>query len=141
MNIALGTDHAGFVYKEAIKAMLIDKGHTVKDFGTNSNESVDYPLFISPAAESVAGGECERGIVLGGSGNGEAMCANKVKGIRCALCWNVETANLSRAHNDANMLSLGQRMISEETALEIVNEWLDVPFDGGRHAMRVGLID
>ena len=141
MKIALGTDHAGFEYKEAIKAMLIDKGHTVKDFGTNSNESVDYPLFIRPAAESVAGGECERGIVLGGSGNGEAMCANKVKGIRCALCWNVETANLSRAHNDANMLSLGQRMISEETALEIVNEWLDVPFDGGRHARRVGLID
>ncbi len=141
MKIALGTDHAGFEYKEAIKAMLIDKGHTVKDFGTNSNESVDYPLFIRPAAESVAGGECERGIVLGGSGNGEAMCANKVKGIRCALCWNVETANLSRAHNDANMLSLGQRMISEETALEIVNEWLDVSFDGGRHARRVGLID
>ncbi len=141
MKIALGTDHAGFEYKEAIKAMLIDKGHTVKDFGTNSNESVDYTFFIRPAAESVAGGECERGIVLGGSGNGEAMCANKVKGIRCALCWNVETANLSRAHNDANMLSLGQRMISEETALEIVNEWLDVPFDGGRHARRVGLID
>ncbi len=141
MNIALGTDHAGFEYKEAIKAMLIDKGHTIKDFGTNSNESVDFPLFIRPAAESVAGGECERGIVLGGSGNGEAMCANKVKGIRCALCWNVETANLSRAHNDANMLSLGQRMISVETALEIVNEWLDVPFDGGRHARRVGLID
>ncbi len=141
MNIALGTDHAGFEYKEAIKAILIDKGHTVKDFGTNNNESVDYPLFIRPAAESVAGGECERGIVLGGSGNGEAMCANKVKGIRCALCWNVETANLSRAHNDANMLSLGQRMISEETALEIVNEWLDVPFDGGRHARRVDLID
>ena len=141
MNIALGTDHAGFEYKEAIKAMLIEKGHTVKDFGTNSNESVDYPLFIRPAAESVAGGECERGIVLGGSGNGEAMCANKVKGIRCALCWNVETAKLSRAHNDANMLSLGQRMISEETALEIVKEWLAVPFDGGRHARRVGLID
>lgn len=141
MNIALGTDHAGFEYKEVIKAMLIDKGYTVKDFGTNSNESVDYPLFITPAAKSVAGGECERGIVLGGSGNGEAMCANKVKGIRCALCWNVETANLSRAHNDANMLSLGQRMISEKTALEIVNEWLNVPFDGGRHARRVGFID
>jgi ribose 5-phosphate isomerase B len=141
MNIALGTDHAGFKYKEAIKAMLIEEGHTVKDFGTNSIESVDYPLFIRPAAESVAGGECERGIVLGGSGNGEAMCANKVKGIRCALCWNVETANLSRAHNNANMLSLGQRMISEETALEIVKEWLAVPFDGGRHARRVGLLD
>lgn len=141
MNIALGTDHAGFEYKEAIKAMLIEMGHTVKDFGTNNNESVDYPLFIKPAAESVAGGECERGIVLGGSGNGEAMCANKVRGIRCALCWNTETANLSRAHNDANMLSLGQRMISEETALKIVNVWLDTPFDGGRHASRVDLID
>ncbi len=141
MNISLGTDHAGFEYKEAIKEMLINKGYTVKDFGTNSNKSVDYPLFIRPAAESVASGECERGIVLGGSGNGEAMCANKVKGVRCALCWNIVTANLSRAHNDANMLSIGQRMVSEETALKIVNEWLDVPFDGGRHIRRISILE
>ena len=141
MNISLGTDHAGFEYKEAIKEMLINKGYTVKDFGTNSNESVDYPLFIRPAAESVASGECERGIVLGGSGNGEAMCANKVKGVRCALCWNIVTANLSRAHNDANMLSIGQRMVSEETALKIVNVWLDVPFDGGRHIRRISILE
>lgn len=141
MNISLGTDHAGFEYKEAIKEMLINKGYTVKDFGTNSNKSVDYPLFIRPAAESVASGECERGIVLGGSGNGEAMCANKVKGVRCALCWNIVTANLSRAHNDANMLSIGQRMVSEETALKIVNVWLDVPFDGGRHIRRISILE
>ena len=141
MNISLGTDHAGFEYKEAIKEMLINKGYTVKDFGTNSNKSVDYPLFIRPAAESVASGECERGIVLGGSGNGEAMCANKVKGVRCALCWNIVTANLSRAHNDANMLSIGQRMVSEETALKIVNVWLDVPFDGGRHIWRISILE
>ena len=141
MNISLGTDHAGFEYKEAIKEMLINKGYTVKDFGTNSNESVDYPLFIRPAAESVASGECERGIVLGGSGNGEAMCANKVKGVRCALCWNIVTANLSRAHNDANMLTIGQRMVSEETALKIVNVWLDVPFDGGRHIRRISILE
>jgi len=141
VNISLGTDHAGFEYKEAIKEMLINKGYTVKDFGTNSNKSVDYPLFIRPAAESVASGECERGIVLGGSGNGEAMCANKVKGVRCALCWNIVTANLSRAHNDANMLSIGQRMVSEETALKIVNVWLDVPFDGGRHIRRISILE
>ena len=141
MNISLGTDHAGFEYKEAIKEMLINKGYTVKDFGTNSNKSVDYPLFIRPAAESVASGECERGIVLGGSGNGEAMCANKVKGVRCALCWNIVTANLSRAHNDANMLSIGQRMVAEETALKIVNVWLDVPFDGGRHIRRISILE
>ena len=141
MNISLGTDHAGFEYKEAIKEMLINKGYTVKDFGTNSNKSVDYPLFIRPAAESVASGECERGIVLGGSGNGEAMCANKVKGVRCALCWNIVTANLSSAHNDANMLSIGQRMVSEETALKIVNVWLDVPFDGGRHIRRISILE
>ncbi len=141
MKIALGTDHAGFEYKEAIKGMLIEEGHTVKDFGTHSNESVDYPKFIQPAAESVASGECERGIVLGGSGNGEAMCANKVKGIRCALCWNVETASLSRAHNDANMISIGQRMISEETALEVVKTWLVTAFEGERHTRRIGLFD
>ncbi len=137
MNIAIASDHAGFIYKEAIKAWLVSAGHIVKDFGTDSTEQVDYPDFIRPAAEAVAEGECERGIVLGGSGNGEAMVANKVHGVRCALCWNDETANASRRHNDANVLSLGERMISQEIALQIVEIWLATPFDGGRHVVRI----
>ncbi len=137
MKIAIASDHAGLEYKEKINALLQQLGHEVKDFGTNSDERVDYPLFIRPAAEAVARGECERGIVLGGSGNGEAIAANKVKGIRCALCWNVESARLSREHNDANMLSLGQRLISLETALEMVKIWLVTPFEGGRHVARI----
>jgi ribose 5-phosphate isomerase B len=137
MKISLGSDHAGFRYKEKIKALLISLGHEVKDFGTTSEEPVDYPKFIRPAAEAVANGECDRGIVLGGSGNGEAMAANKVRGIRCALCWNEETARLSRQHNDANVLSLGERMIPEDLALKIVRVWLTTDFDGGRHAARI----
>lgn len=141
MKIAISSDHAGFEYKEKIKALLLGLGHEVKDFGTFSNAPVDYPLFIRPAAETVARGECDRGIVLGGSGNGEAIVANKVHGIRCALCWNVETARLAREHNDSNVLSLGQRMIPEELALEIVRVWLATPFAGGRHARRIALIE
>jgi ribose 5-phosphate isomerase B len=102
---------------------------------------VDYPAFIRPAAEAVARGEYERGIVLGGSGNGEAIVANKVRGIRCALCWNEQTAKWARLHNDANMLSLGQRTIDEATALQIVRIWLETPFEGGRHAERVRQIE
>jgi ribose 5-phosphate isomerase B len=141
LNIAMGSDHAGFEYKEKIKAVLTAKGHEVHDFGTFSAAPVDYPLFVRPAAEAVASGECERGIVLGGSGNGEAMVANKVRGVRCALCWNLETARLAREHNDSNVLSLGQRMIPEELALEIVSVWLAEPFAGGRHAKRIALIE
>jgi ribose 5-phosphate isomerase B len=141
VKIALGTDHAGFRYKEKVKELLTSLGHEVKDFGTFSEESVDYPLFIRPAAEAVARGECERGIVFGGSGNGEAMTANKVHGVRCALCWNEEVARLSRQHNDANVLSLGQRVIPEETALKIVRVWLETPFDGGRHQRRVAMLN
>ncbi len=141
MKISIGSDHACFEYKEKIKALLTSLGHEVHDFGTNSNEPVDYPLFIRPAAEAVASGECERGIVLGGSGNGEAIVANKVRGIRCALCWNLETARLSREHNDANVISIGQRMISEELALEVVKVWLVTPFAGGRHARRIAEIE
>ena len=137
MKIALASDHAGFAYKEAIKRWLGEHGHEVKDFGTFSNERVDYPDFIRPAAEAVARGECERGIVLGGSGNGEAMVANKVPGIRCALCWNEESARLSREHNDANVLSLGQRLIPEPLALRIVEIWLQTAFEGGRHIARI----
>ena len=141
MKIAIGADHAGYLYKERIKALLAELGHDVKDFGTDSEESVDYPKFIRPVAEAVASGESERGIVLGGSGNGEAMVANRVRGIRCALCWNVESAQLGRSHNNANMISLGQRMMSEAVALDIVRAWLDTPFDGGRHEDRIQQID
>jgi ribose 5-phosphate isomerase B len=141
MNIAIGSDHAGFRYKELIKAHLAAAGHQVKDFGTGSPEAVDYPLFIHPVAEAVARGEFERGIVLGGSGNGEAIVANRVKGIRCALCWNVESAKLGRQHNNANVISLGERMVSEELALAIVDAWLATPFEGGRHQRRIDLID
>lgn len=141
MKIAIGSDHAGFRYKERIKTFLIDLGHSVDDFGTDSEEPVDYPLFIRPVALAVAAGKAERGIVLGGSGNGEAMAANRVKGIRCALCWNVESARLARQHNDANMISLGQRMMTEEVALEIVRTWLETPFEGGRHLRRIQLLD
>ncbi len=141
MHISLGSDHAGFDYKEQIRKLLQELGHEVRDFGTYSLQRVDYPVFIRPAAEAVARGECERGIVLGGSGNGEAMVANKVRGIRCALCWNLESARLSRQHNDANVLSLGQRMIPLETALEIVQVWLTTPFEGGRHEQRIRQIE
>src|SRR5213082_930702 len=121
MKISLGSDHAGFKLKEKVRVLLGQLGHEVKDVGTFAAEPpVDYPLFIRPAAEAVARGECERGVVLGGSGNGEAMAANRVRGVRCALCWNQETARLARAHNDANMLSLGQRMLSLDLALAIV---------------------
>jgi ribose 5-phosphate isomerase B len=137
MRISLGSDHAGFRYKEKVKQLLGELGHEVKDYGTFSEDPVDYPLFIRPAAEAVANGECDRGIVFGGSGNGEAMAANKVHRVRCALCWNEETARLSREHNDANVLSIGQRMIPEELALKIVRLWLETPFAGGRHQRRV----
>ena len=141
MKIGIGSDHAGYEYKEAIKKFLAAAGHEVVDFGTHSTESVDYPLFIRPVALAVAAGDCERGIVLGGSGNGEAMVANRVRGIRCALCWNVESARLGRAHNDANVISLGGRMVSEALALEIVDTWLKTPFEGGRHVRRIAEID
>ena len=120
VKIAIGSDHAGFRYKEKIKELLQSLGHEVTDFGTHSEELVDYPLFIRPVAEAVARGEFERGIVLGGSGNGEAIVANRVKGVRCALCWNVESARLGRQHNNANVISIGERMVSLETAFEIV---------------------
>lgn len=141
MKISLGTDHAGFLYKEAVKRLLESLGHEVKDFGTFDKEPVDYPLFIRPAAEAVARGECERGVVFGGSGNGEAMAANKVHGVRCALCWNEEIARLSRQHNDANVLSIGERTIPEDLALKIVRVWLETPFEGGRHANRVAQLN
>jgi len=141
MRIAVASDHAGFAYKEMIRKILADQGHEVRDFGTCSDEPVDYPVYIRPAAEAVAEGKCERGVVLGGSGNGEAMVANRIRGIRCAVCWNHESARLARAHNDSNVLALGQRLISSEEALEIVRVWLATPFEGGRHARRIAEID
>ena len=141
MLLAIGCDHAGFRYKEAIRQYLEKEGHTVHDFGAFSEESVDYPTFIRPVAEAVARGEFERGIVLGGSGNGEAIVANKVKGIRCSLCWDLRSARFAREHNDANVLSLGQRMMALEEALEIVDLWLSTPFQGGRHAARIEQIE
>ena len=141
MKIGIGSDHAGFEYKERIKSLLRELGHEVRDFGTNSTEPVDYPLYIRPVAEAVAKGETERGIVLGGSGNGEAIVANRVRGVRCALCWNMETARLGREHNDANVLSIGQRMLPVDLALEIVRIWLTTPFAGGRHLERILEID
>src|SRR5882762_5297063 len=141
MKIAIGSDHAGFKYKEKIKELLQSLGHIVTDFGTHSEEPVDYPVFIRPTAEAVARGEFERGIVLGGSGNGEAIVANKVKGIRCTLCWSLDTARWAREHNDANMLAIGQRTISAELALEIVRTWLATAFAGGRHLNRIRQIE
>ena len=141
MKIAIGSDHAGFRYKEKIKEFLQEQGHTVNDFGTFSEEPVDYPLFIRPVAEAVANGEYERGIVLGGSGNGEAMMANRIKKVRCALCWNEELARLARQHNNSNVLSLGERVIPEATVLEIVRVWLETEFEGGRHVRRIELLD
>lgn len=141
MRIAIASDHAGYRYKEEIKRFLEERGEQVVDFGTDSEAAADYPVFIRPAAESVARGDCDRGIVLGGSGNGEAMAANRVPGVRCALCWSVETARLARQHNDANMISLGERLIPLQLALDIVATWLETPFEGGRHVRRIELID
>ncbi|SKA76508.1 ribose 5-phosphate isomerase B [Prosthecobacter debontii] len=141
MNIAIGSDHAGFRYKEAIIEHLKSTGHEVTDFGTYSDASTDYPKFIRPVAEAVAAGKFERGIVLGGSGNGEAIAANRVKGIRCGLCWNLESARLTRLHNDANVLSLGERMMDLPTALQIVDVFLCTPFEGGRHLARIQQLD
>lgn len=140
-TIAIGSDHAGFKYKELIKTTLLSEGHTVRDFGTHSEESCDYPDFCFPVARAVAAGEYERGIVIGGSGNGEAMSANRVKGVRCGVCWNEQVAIWNRAHNDANCLSLGERTISPEEALKIVHTWLTTEFEGGRHIRRIQKLD
>jgi ribose 5-phosphate isomerase B len=141
MKIALGSDHAGFAYKEEVKKLLESLGHEVRDFGTYSDAPVDYPVFIRPAARAVASGECDRAIVFGGSGNGEAIVANKVRGIRCALCFSLDTARWAREHNDANALAIGQRTVSLELALEIVRIWLTTDFTAGRHLARVQTIE
>jgi len=141
VKIAIASDHAGFPYKELLARHLAASGHEVVDFGTSSPDPVDYPDFIRLAASAVASGRCERGIVLGGSGNGEAMAANRFHGVRCALCWNEESARLGRLHNDANVIALGERMVSEEMAIRIVDLWLTTPFEGGRHVSRNQKLD
>lgn len=137
MRIAIASDHAGFAYKTELISLLKELGHEVTDFGTDSEISVDYPDFIRPAAEAVARGEADRGIVLGGSGNGEQMAANKVRGIRCALCWDTTTARLARQHNDANVISIGQRVTGIEAARDALRVFLSTDFEGGRHVRRI----
>lgn len=137
MRIAFGTDHAGYRLKEHLAAHVRSLGHEVVDFGTDSEANVDYPDFVLPAAEAVAAGECDLAVVLGGSGNGEAIAANKVPGVRCALCWNVSTAELAKQHNNANVLSLGARQLTEDLAVRIVDAWLGASFEGGRHQGRL----
>ena len=137
MKISIGSDHAGFEYKQALVEMLRAQDHEVIDVGTHSADSTDYPLWCIPAAEKVASGEAENGIVIGGSGNGEAIAANKVKGIRCAIAWSDETARLGSQHNNANVLSIGARMVTLETAKRLVDIWLSTPFEGGRHLQRI----
>ncbi|MEP7086290.1 MAG: ribose 5-phosphate isomerase B [Gemmatimonadota bacterium] len=141
MRIAIGSDHAGFHHKARIIDILTRWGHEVEDFGTNSSESVDYPKYIRPVALAVAAGNYERGIVLGGSGNGEAIVANRVPCIRCTLCWNVESARYARLHNDANVLSIGERLVPAEDLESILKVWIETPFEGGRHQRRIDQID
>jgi ribose 5-phosphate isomerase B len=137
LRVAIGSDHAGFQFKAILIEVIEALGHEVKDFGTHSEVSVDYPDFIRPVAQAVARGEYDRGVVLGGSGNGEAIVANKVKGIRCALCWDVTTARLARQHNDANVLALGGRVLGPELAKDCLKIFFTTSFEGGRHAKRV----
>lgn len=140
MKVVLASDHAGFLYKCRALEIVRELGHEVLDFGTHSAEATDYPLWIIPAAQAVATGQADRGIVFGGSGNGEAMAANKVRGIRCALCWSVETARLSRNHNNANVLSIGERVTELSLLAPIISTWLEASFDGGRHERRIRIL-
>lgn len=135
--IPIASDHAGFELKEQVKAHLAKAGYEVRDFGTNSSESVDYPDYAHPVGSAVNKGEYKRGIVICGSGNGVQITVNKYPHVRCALCWTPELAQLGRAHNDANILSLPARFISTETALQIVDTFLSASFEGDRHARRV----
>jgi ribose 5-phosphate isomerase B len=137
MRISMGSDHAGYVLKESLKTYLLEEGHEVVDVGTDSEELVDYPEFCAQAARAVVEGRVDRGIVLGGSGQGEQMAANKVRGARAALCNDLYLAELSRRHNDANVLAMGGRIVAMPLAREILEVWLETPFDGGRHARRL----
>ena len=141
MNIAIGCDHGGFTLKGILIDYLTEKGHRVHDFGCYNTDSMDYPDMAFPLAESVAGGAYERGVVICTTGVGVSICANKVNGIRCALCTNVHMAEMTRRHNDANMLALGEQVLEPALAKEIVDAFLTTPFDGGeRHVRRIGKI-
>lgn len=140
MKIALGGDHAGYQYKEILKKQLEELGHEYKDFGPFSEASVDYPDFVHPLASAVEAGEFEYGILICGSGNGVAITANKHAGIRAVLCWQKELAELGRSHNNANVLCIPARFVSEEVAADMVNTFLTTPFEGGRHQNRVAKI-
>lgn len=138
MKIAVACDHGAYEYKEIVKKMLREMGHEVEDFGTNSTESVDYPDYAGPAAQSVADGKNERGIVICGTGIGVSITANKIKGIRCALCSDPVSAKLTREHNDSNVLAMGQRIIGEELMKEIVRVWINTEFSHDeRHQRRI----
>ena len=138
--IAIACDHGAYALKEAVKAHLLEAGYEVKDFGTNSLDSCDYPDYAAPAAQSVASGECEKGIVLCTTGIGVSITDNKVKGIRCALCSDLLSAEMTRRHNDSNVLALGAGIVGKNLALAIVDKWLTTPFEGGRHQRRVDKI-
>lgn len=139
-TIAIGADHAGFNLKESLKAWLQQNGHTVRDYGTLSSESADYPDFAHPVAAAVEKKEFDLGVLVCGSGNGVAMTANKHAGIRAAICWNKDLASLAREHNDANILCLPARFISPDEAVQILDQFLNSSFEGGRHARRVDKI-
>lgn len=139
-TVAIGGDHAGYPYKDRIIELLEKAGYTVKDFGTDSEESVDYPDYVHPVADEVESGKSDWGIVLCGSGNGAAITVNKHQGIRAALCWTEELARLGREHNDANILSIPVRFVDIDVALAMVEAFRTASFDGGRHARRVGKI-
>jgi ribose 5-phosphate isomerase B len=137
MKIAIGADHAGFPLKQHLVGTLARLGHEVDDFGTHSTDPVDYPEICAKVARAVAGRRADRGVVIGGSGQGEQIAANKIAGIRAALCNDLYTARMSRAHNDANVLSLGGRIVAPALADEIVTLWMNTPFEGGRHQRRI----
>jgi ribose 5-phosphate isomerase B len=141
MKIAIAADHAGVEVKALLARHLLNLGHEVVDFGVSSTEPVDYPDVVHPAAAAVATGRCERGIVIGGSGNGEAMAANRHRGVRCGVCWTEESARLARAHNDANMIALGARLLAEDLVVRLVDRFLATPFEGGRHVARIRKLD
>ncbi len=140
MRIAIGADHGGFWLKERVRGFLEAEGHEVHDFGTHSEDSVDYPDIAGPVARAVAAGACDRGILICGTGIGMSIAANKVQGVRAAVCHEAYTARMARAHNDANILCMGGRVLGEGVALDVVRTFLATAFEGGRHARRIGKI-
>lgn len=141
MKIAIGCDHAGYPLKVAVEDKLLQEGHGIIDVGTESTEPVDYPIYGKSVGNAVANGLADRGIVICGSGIGISIAANKVKGVRCALCTSVEMAEMSRRHNDANVLAMGARMIEQDLAFKIVDKWLTTDFEGGKHLRRINMLD